>query len=95
MEKRNCLMVGLFVCNVHCSNEQIISQIFFYNLTRSVFFRKGLRDEQQITLNELLNDEGLQAENNYVQVSGTVSLKPRNNDERLVHSVKFIHYLAC
>lgn len=34
---------------------------------------KGLKDEEQVSVEEILNDEGLRAENNYVQVSGTFS----------------------
>lgn len=66
-------MVGLFLCNVHCSNERIYP---FHNLSQSVLFQKGLEDEQQLTLNELLDDDSLQTENNYVQVSGTVAQSP-------------------
>lgn len=36
---------------------------------------KGIQDEEPITLDEILNDHDLQAENNYVQVS--VSSRPR------------------
>ena len=34
-------------------------------------FQKGLETAEAITVDEILNDESLQAENSYVQVSGT------------------------
>lgn len=43
--------------------------------THSVkLFQKGVKGEESITVDEILKDDSLQAENNYVQVSAIVNL---------------------
>lgn len=42
----------------------------------------GLTNAEQITLDEILKDEKLQAENNYVQVSETVEIERRWKERR-------------
>lgn len=51
-------------------------------------FQKGVKDEESITVDEILNDDLLQAENNYVQVSATATLKRREEGERLVQNLE-------
>lgn len=47
-----------------------INKLIMSFLTRP----KGLRDEKTITVDEIVDDENLQAQNNYVQVSGIARL---------------------
>lgn len=39
------------------------------NIPSVELFQKGVKDEESITVDEILNNETLRAENNYVQVS--------------------------
>lgn len=69
--KPNCSRVGLSQTKL----EKTTTQWVLSNAQSSCYpphFQKGLKDEEQQTVDEILNDKGLAAENNYVQVSGIV-----------------------
>lgn len=68
--------------NVHLTNEKKPHHI----LHSVKHFQKGLKDEEPITVDEILEDSSLQDENNYVQVSGIVRLD--SSPERIIKHYK-------
>lgn len=65
--------------NIYCNGP---THHIMLNTPYVKLFQKGVKDEETITVDEILNNNSLQAENNYVQVSATVTIKPREEDER-------------
>lgn len=47
--------------------------LFLSSKCKTIYFLKGQNDQKPITVDEILEDEGFQAENNYVQVSRIVN----------------------